>query len=431
MEQFAILISRIAPVIAGAFCLFVGFKVYLSSRSKPANRLFLVFSLILSVWAYACFVQSTTTSPEIALYHDYLLYSAAVFAPAVFLQLVLELIGVSLMSSIAVPYLISAALLILNFTPVFRNGIVQLFHNRYVTDPGIGWYFYVVFFTMMVAFAYYKMIISARNVGLNRAQSIYIYLANSVLVIGGASYFILILQVLEYPLDAWANLLSSMALALYIAITAYAITRHRLMDIEVIIRKGLVFSVLSAMTTAVFFLVIYLCDIVLRDVTGYNLLYGSIPAVILLTLLIYPLKQRIQNRIDALFNADRAQFRQAISMISADTARAIDMSKISQLISERLPIDLELRYALLQPVSARSELVSENSHNEIVFPVKSEDMITANLILGTKDDSGPHTEEEMALLGAYAVQLGVSIEDASLHEQILRDQNELLLAHKL
>lgn len=426
-DQFAIQISRLSPIIAGAFCLFVGFGVYLPNKDKRVNRLFLVFSLILTVWAYSCFVQSVATAPIIALFHDYILYSAASFAPAVFFQLVLEITGGTSFRAICISYSVGAAFFIINFSPLFRKGVVLLFSNRYVTDPNIGWYLYVVFFIVMVAFAYYKTIQSVKNIKLNRAQVLYVYLANSVLVAGGASYFVLILKVLEFPIDLWANFFSSIALALYVTITAYSITRYRLMDIEVIFRKGAVYSVLSVLITVAYFLMVYITERYFSSIIGLNLLWIQVPAVIVLVVLFQPLKDRIQSKTEAWFFPERPRFKKAVKELSSEVITLIGIEDLKRFVENKAASVLGIKSAELVLNNAVWKMTDERV---LIIPVIGKIAQLGSLVLGRKKTNDDYSDEEKDLLATLSNQIAIAIENASLHREILEHQKQLLTSDK-
>ena len=72
-----------------------------------------------------------------------------------------------------------------------------------------------------------------------------------------------------YPVDMIMN-------ALFAFLIAYAILRYQLLDISVVIRKGLLYSVLTATITAVYFLFVFLAINLFHAVTNYQIFLLSL-----------------------------------------------------------------------------------------------------------------------------------------------------------
>jgi signal transduction histidine kinase len=87
----------------------------------------------------------------------------------------------------------------------------------------------------------------------------------------------------------------------FVAILAYAILVHRLMDINVVIRKTLVYSLVSASLASVYVGTITLLAQILGGRHGTSPAVSSGLAAVLITLLFNPLRMRTQHWIDSRF----------------------------------------------------------------------------------------------------------------------------------
>jgi len=87
----------------------------------------------------------------------------------------------------------------------------------------------------------------------------------------------------------------------YIAIMSYAILRHHLMDINIVIKRTAVYSILVTLITVSYFVLIYIVELFFRGFVGYKSISLTIGFLVAFTLLFQPLKNFIQSFIDRYF----------------------------------------------------------------------------------------------------------------------------------
>ncbi len=112
------------------------------------------------------------------------------------------------------------------------------------------------------------------------------------------------------------------------------ILRHRLYDIDIIIRKTLIYSALTAILAAVYFGSVVLAQQVFRTITGQ----GSDLAIVTSTLAIYalfsPLRRRIQNTIDRRFYRRKYDAEQTLARFNQTLRDEVDIDTLkAQLVS--------------------------------------------------------------------------------------------------
>lgn len=110
----------------------------------------------------------------------------------------------------------------------------------------------------------------------------------------GAMNFLPALGLNIYPIG-------NFVLPVYTLITAYAILKHQILNIEIELKKGIVYSILVTIISALFLLVIVLLEKLLQSFTGYNSILLSIFSAFLLCLLFTPLRNKIQHIVDKIF----------------------------------------------------------------------------------------------------------------------------------
>ena len=137
---------------------------------------------------------------------------------------------------------------------------------------------------------------------------------------------------------------------------ACALVRYRLRDIEVIVKRGLIYGVFVAASIAVYF--------GMRNLSGYFFPDDNDPrnwivavlATAVVVLLTQPVREALQNALDRLFYRDRYDYRRALVGFARDLNTDLDVVRLSQRLVSRIVETLVLdRMALL--------LADERSHD--------------------------------------------------------------------
>lgn len=237
--------------------------------------------------------------PMHALYIARFAYSGVVFIPTLFVHFMLEFLRLKKSNVIRMTYVCSFAFLILVQFDVFMDGVRLYFWGFYPKAGPMYWlfmvYFYAAFGYCVLCFslAYFKIRKSKEAASIHAQQLKYVFWANCAACVSITDY------ITKYGLEIypWAYL-SAMA---WLALMAYAILKFRLMDIQLVVRKTLIYSLVSAVLTAVYFLVVTICANVSSGWIGQTSLISIAVAGVAVTLIFMPLFKRIQSMIDKLF----------------------------------------------------------------------------------------------------------------------------------
>lgn len=191
------------------------------------------------------FVSSTR---ELAFFWVRILNFGAICLPVFFLQFIFSLLEIyhERKKELLVAYMLTSIFLCSNFTKLFISDVVPKFGFNYWLVPGIAYQFFVLMFIVYVFYAHYLMFKSYKKLGAQKRNQIkYVLLASTIGFVGGATTFPMAFNINIYP---FGNYL----IILYPTLIAYAITRHHLMDIEVVIKRTLVFAGTFAFVFGVF-----------------------------------------------------------------------------------------------------------------------------------------------------------------------------------
>jgi two-component system, NtrC family, sensor kinase len=249
---------------------------------------------------------------------------------------------------------------------------------------------------------------------------------------------------------------------------ASAIVRYRLLDVEVIVKRAMVFAAALAAMVVIYAVLLEAVERVFLRGNDANQWVLAFLATLVAVLLTPPVKTFVQNVLDRAFYRDRYDYRRALLGFARDLNSDLDLSRLAErLVSRVVETLLVDRMALLledevtphfgstwasgfgnshpPALPKRSAIGSRlvDGHNvtlddptavgrfaveEIEFwrdaglyyfvPCVAKDGTIAVLALGRKNSGEPLSSEDMALLAAVAGQIATALENARLYRQL-------------
>jgi two-component system NtrC family sensor kinase len=118
---------------------------------------------------------------------------------------------------------------------------------------------------------------------------------------------------------------------------SWAIVRYRLMDVDLIFKRGVTYTLATAALVGLYFGVIALSAEFVHNRLPSLRAWGLVAAVILTGLLFDPLKRMIQARVDRVFDQKRFDYRETLVEFGRSLNAQTDLGTLVQSIVERLP----------------------------------------------------------------------------------------------
>lgn len=295
--------------------------------------------------------------------------------------------------------------------------------------------------------------------------------------VGTLGIFSNVFPVLQaYPVDVFANVISALLIA-------YAILRHQLLDISIVIRKGLLYSIPTLIIGAAYFLIVSLGISIFHTYSGSSLFILSLAVALLAALMAEPVRVRVQFWIDRLFFREKYDTRLMIERLSNIAATLLDLdilvdtilTEISRVIHVSRAVFLlkdekDSSYRLAAQIGGlhTTELILKKYHPvvewlsanhqplicqelelmpisramwgeereelerigaEIFIPVNAKRELVAIFALGPKLSQQLYTSEDRSALTTLANQTAVAIEKARLYRDLENTLMKLRSAH--
>lgn len=283
------LISLVVNIVLGAF-------VLLKNPRSPIHRFFAIFALTTACWSVGSSLENLIPDQTLALQTLRLCYLFAAFLPTCFLHFSLVLTQRDRPSTLLlrVAYGTSAILALLALTPLFIKGlhVISPYGFR-ISDPGPVYPVFFIFFAACLVGGLLMMYGTIRQAtGHRRLQMQYIFAAFVIALGAGLEYFSRVFRLIRFPpLDDYI-------LVLYFLLFAYAIVRHQLLDIQIVLRRSLVYSLLIACMTATYLVVVLVAERVFQGAVGYRAWPATVLVAFLIAIFFHPLRERIQALVD-------------------------------------------------------------------------------------------------------------------------------------
>jgi len=318
------------PLITAAIILLIGLFVLSRDKKSNINIVFSLFCLSMVIWLSGYSLMYLSSDPISALRFARIGFVGIIFLPILSFHFTIAFLELRVRRwAVYLLYLQSIPLLIFSQTNIAYDGIEKYFWGFYPTAGP----FYMVYFLECIllfcwgAFLLYKAYKKAVDLKLfKRSQQIkYVLIAVLAGPIGSVDYLIKF-KVPIYPYGYICALF-------FISVIAYAITRYKLMDIEVVVRKGLIYSFLTAIITTAFLGVIYISEVFLKNLAGYSIVWISIPSIFLFSLIFQPLKDWIQDLVDSKFFKTKYEIDKIIKSFSLGLKRLIVMSDLAKFVN--------------------------------------------------------------------------------------------------
>ncbi len=165
---------------------------------------------------------------------------------------------------------------------------------------------------------------------------------------------------------------------------AYAIVRFRLFDVEVIVRKSLVYAILTAVVTGFYALCVVTGNALVSTVSSSTLL--SSPAfafgfTLVVVLLFDPLRRRMQRVVDRLFFRDRADFQHALLEMSRSVVSQLERPKLRALLTSRTADLLRLESLDLLLPRGEDGAFTDGSTGGVALPALPMGAVLPRLVL--------------------------------------------------
>ncbi|MDP3143198.1 MAG: ATP-binding protein [Candidatus Omnitrophota bacterium] len=286
------------PLISGTIILIFGILIFLKKRESKLNLIIFFWCLAIFVWLLAYSLCYSAKSEFVAGFLSKIACTAVAFLPNLAYHFTVTFLDLKKERKFV--YLIYAVNLSLVplflFSNYFLSGVNKYFFGYY---GGASFLYpaYLIFYFAVIIRAYcffYYALTNQDNLSFQKQSQAKYVTAGFVIASFASVDFLPKFGIAIYPIGY-------IFMLFWIFIISYAILKHQLIDINIVIRKGLAYSVLVALISAGYLIIVMLAERISQGMIGYSSLFMSILYASALAIFFIPARNMIQNLVDKIF----------------------------------------------------------------------------------------------------------------------------------
>ncbi len=451
------------------------------------NRLFTYFVGGMAVWNFGVFMLRRAPDEATAVFWEIIIHTGVIALPAFYYHFVLIFLESTTRhrTSLLVAYTLALVFIIINLSgsTLFMHGVKTTYWG-WAPATGLLYTPFFVYFNFFLIYGLAHLIRIYKDVdsSFRRNRATLILLGTLVSLVGGVidfARFILVRFVpaadLVYPMGIPANMVFALMLGT-------SIVRYRLFDVNVAVKKGAVYLLVWGVVTSVL-----MAAESYADWDQMNPLWIILPLGFVMTMLVSPVGQRLEESIERVMFSRRRGCYETLLDLSKRMGAILDFGRLMETLVHGLVRGVPLTHCVLTiydaqrsafvvyredtsvgergaaaPIRSESRIVQwlnqtgrvlvkeeaklnpeiaayfEAAENEldaikatIIVPLKIEGKLTGILLVGEKLSGDIFDDEELEVLAVLANQVAISLENARLYEEISETNAELMQASRL
>ncbi len=462
------------PVVEVIFCLALLVTLMISGKRHIARRPFTMFLIFMAAWGFFIFMMRASTDMSTALFWEYFVFGSILSASLFFYRFTLALTGIRpnkyFMYPMYIAYFVVMALIP---TGLVVSGMQMMWYGK---APVIGPLFFLYVLCAYVPIVRSAIIMIKRHrrtrVIDERIRYQYITVGIGIMLISATTDFLPAVGINMYPLGIIGNIVFCVAATL-------AMLKHNLMEMKVVIRKVITYSLTCALIFGSFGTIIYLLSYFFRDFFSPVSLTITILAVFIAAVVFQPTLTRFQHTVDRWFFRERYAHIQTLKNFTEEVRGDLDLEQLGSSLVAAVANSMRARgvYLLLPSpktgnyviyqysghknqgrlhfpasspfiaaVKEQNTVIDNNDmdiipslvslssydrellhHNdiELIVPLRNNGHLAGILLLSHKTTQEPYTNEERRLLQTVSTGVAGSIDSANRYENIKQKHSDL------
>lgn len=311
-------------------------------RHSRMHCIFALYLFSIGFWAAFSAVQTLSANPHVVSVAVRVMHWGAIFISVFYLHFLYHLTGKIPRWFLILCYAISGMFLILNHTPLFVLGIQPKKPFHYFMIAGPVYPLYILFFLLTWSFAVVHLWFESRKAdGQKKRQLKLLFIGSLIGYLGGSGAFLPVYDLKLPPLYPYGNF----AIAIYVSIMTYAIIKHRFLEIEVIVKRTLVFAGLLMFVFGVFSFGLFLGQEILARFLEFRREYAMMISIFLTVLGYEPMRKFLIETTDRYLFQKKYDYQKILKDASRGMAQIESLNHLLGLVTHFITLRMRLKNA--------------------------------------------------------------------------------------
>ena len=279
----------LSGLLISVTCLILIF-ISLFFGKKEIHRIWAFLNLAVGLWGLGAFLIGIINDEILALSVWKFTEISVAFIAVFFFHVIYKLCNLASKKILNFAYTQGIIFSIASIkSNLFFSGTRLVFNSFYYAEPGFLFYTFLPLWLFFVSYGYFILFQTFwHSKGNFRNQLLYFIIGALLGFSGGITNF---LPHFKFDLYPYGNF----GIPIYCIIVTYAILKHELLDIKIVFKKGLIYSILITSITIIYFIIVILAEKIFRGLIGYRSFPLTIIAATIIAFTFIPLKNKIQH----------------------------------------------------------------------------------------------------------------------------------------
>ena len=366
--------------------------IYVKGHKNKLSKIWSLFTFCVAIYGFGAYMAVTAKDYGSAFFWWQFAYAGVIMLPALFLHFVYSFLNIKRPLFVSIIYIVTLIIWLANiFSKSLFIGHVSLkFLDSKWFQP--AWWVYppgplhifhtLVLYFGLLTYAFIRLIQSYKTADtVKRNQIKYFSIAMILGFYGGGTSYLPCFGINLYPIF-------NITVPLYTFIIAYAIIRHQLMDIEVIIKKTLVFAGLLASVFAMLVLpTLLIQEYIFRGAGVGGKITGLLISGMIIIISLRKIEDFLINVTDKFLFQKKYDYKELLRTFTSEVLTVLDLNKLVKLTVDKLSDIVKLQSCgilLLDEGKAEYGLIASQGIKEKNITLRSDNTLTS-FLMRTKD----------------------------------------------